>query len=428
MEHSMKYGLENAQMIDASHVFLDQSNPRHEPYEDQDEVIAYLCREEQVLPLAKDIAKIGLNPLELFALVPEGEGSYISAEGNRRLCAIKLLNDPDLAPADQRNEFKKAAASWEVVEKLFAVVFADREEVRVWLDRIHAGADDGRGRRQWKADQKARNSVYSKNEFALAVLDLGESMGFISPEDRKGRLSTVQRYLGNPLMRDVLGLDAKDTDRPTTTLNDDDFSKVLKEFMESVATKGITTRDNRDEITAYSHRLRALEGLSAIPVARHEVKPKEADKTTTKPAKPTKPLKPTKIPPSDALQIALKDMPSYKLEQLYFSLCSLSLATHTPLIAIGAWSFLETLTAICGRKSGTDFLSYLSIQTLQNLGLGGKTDTSSLRQAVERISELGNSTKHNKTASAFNGDQLANDFQTMEKMLIALAKDGKGKT
>ena len=198
--------------------------------------------------------------------------------------------------------------------------------------------------------------------------------------------------------------------------------------MESVATKGITTRDNRDEITAYSHRLRALDGLSAVPVARHEIKPKEVEKTATKPAKPTKPLKPTKIPPSDALQIALKDMPSYKLEQLYFSLCSLSLATHTPLIAIGAWSFLETLTAICGRKSGTDFLSYLSIQTLQTLGLGGKTDTSSLRQAVERISELGNSTKHNKTASAFNGDQLANDFQTMEKMLIALAKDGKGKT
>jgi hypothetical protein len=220
----MKYGLQNAQMIDASRVFLDQSNPRHEPFENQNDVIEYLCGKEQILPLARDIARIGLNPLELFALVPEGEGSYISAEGNRRLCAIKLLNDPDLAPAGLRNEFKKAAIGWQTVEKLFAIVFVNKDEVKEWLDRIHAGSDDGRGRREWNADQKARNSGYSKNNFALAVLDLREKMGFISPEDRSGRLSTVQRYLANPLMRDVLGLDERNTDCLTTTLNDSDFS------------------------------------------------------------------------------------------------------------------------------------------------------------------------------------------------------------
>ncbi len=202
----MNYGLEHSKMINVDRVFLDQNNPRHEPCNDQDEVIDYLCREEQVLPIAKDIAKIGLNPLELFALLPENEDTFFAAEGNRRLCAIKLLNDPDLAPANLRNEFRKAAEYWAPIPQIFAVIFDGRDDVKTWLDRIHAGTADGRGRRQWKADQKARNSGYSKNDLALALLDLGQEKGFIAESERKGRLSTVQRYISNPLMRDALGL------------------------------------------------------------------------------------------------------------------------------------------------------------------------------------------------------------------------------
>lgn len=67
-------------MVDVSRVFLDQDNPRHEPFEDQDEVISYLCEFELVLPIAKDIAKNGLNPLELFALLPDGKDTYFAAE------------------------------------------------------------------------------------------------------------------------------------------------------------------------------------------------------------------------------------------------------------------------------------------------------------------------------------------------------------
>lgn len=422
-----KYGITNAIMVPTDRIFLDQANPRHEPFDSQDDVIEYLCREEQVLTLAKDIARIGLNPLELCALIPDGPDSYYAAEGNRRLCAIKLLNDPDLAPADQRNEFKKASESWDPIPELFSVVFKDRDEVRLWLDRIHAGSDEGRGRKQWRADQKARNSGYSKNDLALSVLDAAEERGFISPKDRKGRLSTVQRYLGNPLMRDALGLDGKGGSGPTTDLSETDFEIVFREFMQDVADKEITTRDNSDKIIQYSHRLRSMDGVTGERGVRREILAIEANQSP-KQKKVSKPLKPTKIGPNDALQSALKDIPSYKLEQLYYSLCTLSLSSHTPLLTIGAWSFLETLTAICGRQVTTDFPAFLSSNKLQALGLGTKADTQAIRQAVKRISDLGNSTKHNKTASAFNGEQLANDFDTMAPMLVALAKDAKGKT
>jgi hypothetical protein len=125
----MKYGVDSASMIDVSRVFLDEENPRHDPFDDQDEVISYLCSSELVLPIAQDIAKNGLNPLELFALVPEGKDTFFAAEGNRRLCAIKLLNDPDLAPANLRKDFKKAAKDWEEISQIFAVIFPERDDV-----------------------------------------------------------------------------------------------------------------------------------------------------------------------------------------------------------------------------------------------------------------------------------------------------------
>ena len=187
----MEYGISSAQMIDVDRVFLDQDNPRHERYVDQEAAIEYLCNDEKILQLARDIVKYGLNPVELFALIPDGDNTYLAAEGNRRLCAIKLLNDPDLAPPGIRKEIERAADDWQPIKQLFAIVFANRDEVRLWLDRIHAGFNDGRGRRQWNAEQKTRNSGYSKNDRAQAILDIAQHRGYISEEERKGRLSTV---------------------------------------------------------------------------------------------------------------------------------------------------------------------------------------------------------------------------------------------
>ena len=86
------------------------------------------------------------------------------------------------------------------------------------------------------------------------------------------------------------------------------------------------------------------------------------------------------------------------------------------------WVFLETLTALVGRNRSVAFSRFLNIQQLEDLGLGGGRETKALREAVQRLSENGNTTKHDQTAAAFNAEMLANDVVTMEAMLIALAK------
>jgi hypothetical protein len=422
------YGPDATEMVDFDKVSLDLENPRHEPYGDEEEAIEYLCENEDVLALARDIVSYGLNPLELFGLLKDESGGYFVAEGNRRFCALMLLNDPELTPARFKKDFEKLAAKWTDIDQVFGVVFEDREEVKLWLDRIHAGYNEGRGRRGWNAEQKARNSGYSKNDLAQIILDLGQEKGFIDAEERVGRLSTVQRYIVNPIFRDALGLDATDLSNVRTTMPIDEFDIAFEKFLRDVAEKRITTRADREAIIKYANQLRTLDGVTGARGEKTSIsQPEDTDDTEDDAKdKPKKPKAPSRLPYNQDLMDALEAIPSYKLSKVYYSLCSIGLKTHAPLLYVGAWTFLETLTAICGRNSATDFHSFLSGQRLEELGVGKKAEVKSEREAIKRVSELGNSTKHNKTSAAFNGEMLANDMQLLERTLIALARSAKG--
>ena len=401
--------------IDVSRLFLDDANPRHKPFQTQAEVIAYLCQSEKVLPLARDIAANGLNPLELFAVVACGDNAFFAAEGNRRLCALKLLNDPQLAPSSLRKEFAALGQAGPAVLSIPAIVFSNREAVDLWLNRIHAGSGDGRGRRPWTAEQKARHSGYGKNVRAQMLLDVGEGYGLINKTERSGRISTVQRYVQNPAFRGALGLDVRDAGNPTTTLAEPDFKNRLATFLKDLVSKQITTRDNVPDIRLYAAQLQSGTPLTTVQVEPRPIDPSSAVRPADGIKKPRAPRLPRKIASSEAMEEALAAIPSYKLQKLYFSVCSIALSAHTPLLTVGAWTLLESLTALHGRKSSTDFYGYLSPVRLTELGLGDGKALKGLRAAIKRISDLGNITKHEATAASFNGETLANDMEPCAK-------------
>lgn len=418
----MSNGIANATMVSVDRIFLDLVNPRHEPFDDQSQAIEYLCREERVFELARDIAENGLNPLELFALLKESKNSYIVAEGNRRMCAIMLLRDPELAPAKVRSKFQTLSENWTPIDKLFSVVLETRDEVTLWLDRIHAGFNEGKGRRSWNSIQKTRNNGTSKNTLALSLLELGVKKGFITEQETKGRLTTVENFSANPLVKDALGITKSDPIKISTTLPPEDFNLVFGKLMKDVAKKTITTRRQRGKVgyEKYANELRRIEGLSGDRVESHSVeRAKQSGRSKKTPIKPTRR---TKIVPVDEISIALADIPNFKLEKLYYSLVSLSTTDHTPLLSVGVWSFFETLTAADGR-SGTDFFAYLSKSKLRSLGFVSNQKV--LSEVVKRFAEFGNTTKHHAKSAAFNGEQLINDFETAKELIIELAKNAK---
>jgi pyruvate-formate lyase len=84
------------------------------------------------------------------------------------------------------------------------------------------------------------------------------------------------------------------------------------------------------------------------------------------------------------------------------------------------------LTAQCGRNSTVAFHDFLSKQKLNSMGFPDRESVNSIRQALQRISIYGNTTKHHDKSANFNGEQLANDMDTLKEVICKLAEEAKG--
>lgn len=84
--------------IPVGQLMLDTKNPRHGELESQRAAIESLIasQRQKLVVLANDVLKNGLSPIERL-MVLKGKNGYTVVEGNRRLTAIKLLNNPALA-------------------------------------------------------------------------------------------------------------------------------------------------------------------------------------------------------------------------------------------------------------------------------------------------------------------------------------------
>lgn len=413
-------------------IFLLHSNPRHEPFETEAEAIKYLCDNEDVYALARDIVNLGTNPLEQCGIIPADKkktgGSYFVAEGNRRICALKLLNDPDLAPAKLRNGFSRLGEKWSPIKYVRAVLFDDLDAIRPWLDRIHNGPQGGIGRKPWNADQKSRFDGSNKNRSSQALLDYAEKEKMISAEDRKGKLTTVQRFVSNDVFREAMGFDQSNPDDVGRSRPKPEFDAVLTRFMRDlVGKKKVTSRMNKDDIIKYARPLNSLPGVTTTRVEPESL---STDAPTGKPKKtrkkkPKKPEKAGHVHYEEDIFQALRAYGNDKLESLYHSICDVKLDPHTPLVSIGAWAFFETLTACAGRTDQTPFPSYLSKNRLAGYGITGKT--TSLKEALDRIGGYGNTNKHHPVSATFNGDQLNNDFIALKEVILKCIEEAAQK-
>lgn len=420
--------------VPVGRIFLALENPRHEPYATEAHAIEYLCEHENVYALARDISKNGLNPLERFALIPvKGKGkattspAYTAAEGNRRLCAIKLMTDPDLAPARLRKSFEKLSEKWTPIKTVPAAVFSDMEEVRLWLYRVHNGAQGGVGRRDWNADQKQRFSGGTKNKAALALLDYAEAEKIISAADRRGKLTTAQRFLGNEIFRDILGIDASNPEEILRTRPKSEFDILVRRFIKDlVEGVHVNSRMNRQAIIDYARPLNAIAGVTATRIEPEalDAEPPKGKKPRAKP-RPKHPERAKYVAYEEEISTALTALGNDKLRGLYYSMCNVELEHHTLLVAVGTWSFFETLSALAGRNDSTSMDAWLSKSKIQSYGIAG--DTVTLQSVMKRIREYGNTTKHHPVAGLFNGDQLNNDVQTMKPVILKAIAEAAGK-
>jgi hypothetical protein len=213
------------ELILLSNLKLDTSNPRHPEFESQREILEWMTSGngrigQKLIALAKDIARFGLNPADRVMVVADSkeEGQFTVLEGNRRLTALKLLNNPEMAPTKQwQNRFARLRSPhYSPIKKIPCIVFGDAEAAFHFIELRHLGESGGAGIVPWQAEQKARHDQRlhsrSRHHKALAVLDFVRSSEGINREVKElaGEgfpITTLDRILSEEEFRDFLGLD-----------------------------------------------------------------------------------------------------------------------------------------------------------------------------------------------------------------------------
>ena len=124
---------------------LDLENPRHEPVITEEAVVEWMLdndRQVKIFYLMKDMAENGwCVQNNLLIVIKNQAGRYVATDGNRRLCALKLLQNSELAKLKFRARIKKIAATVSpgtFPTELRCMLEPSREACADSLYRIHA--------------------------------------------------------------------------------------------------------------------------------------------------------------------------------------------------------------------------------------------------------------------------------------------------
>ncbi len=286
------------QEIELDKLLLDVRNPRHDILKKQSETLAeiMLDQKSKLLKLAKDIVDFGINPSDLTIVIPgkDDSGRFIVLEGNRRLAAIQLLCDPTMAAlgydTKSINAFKIHSERYKKapVDRLRCVVFSQRDDANHWIELRHTGENEGRGVVSWGAKEKARfNELLGKPSSALQVLEFVRKNANLTKEEKeslkKPNLSSIQRLVGDPDVRESLGIDITDG-YVTTNLPPEEIINGLTKLVMDIATQRKSVDDIRhkadraDYISEFTEE--CLPGTNATPVETWNIQ------SQTSPVKP----------------------------------------------------------------------------------------------------------------------------------------------
>ena len=135
--------------IGLANLHLWQKNPRL-LYDQSDEMacITHFVKDQRFIILLEDIAKngLGLNPIVVIKI----DESYVVADGNRRVAALKLLQNPSLCPAGLdgvRNKIKICSQknSSNIVSEVECFYAEDSTVAMRHLESTHIGEQGGKG-------------------------------------------------------------------------------------------------------------------------------------------------------------------------------------------------------------------------------------------------------------------------------------------
>src|SRR3972149_2459118 len=155
------------QPLSLADLLIDEENPRiSQPNAGQHRALQALAEHlgTKLVTLAADIVENGLDPSNMAIVMPVAGRPvrHVALEGNRRLAALRALENPDsVADALKSHplkELRRLSRQYQqnVVESIDCVVVNNREEARHWIELRHTGQNAGAGIVPWGSDEAAR--------------------------------------------------------------------------------------------------------------------------------------------------------------------------------------------------------------------------------------------------------------------------------
>lgn len=300
-------------LVPFNKLHFDPVNPRGDPEPDEDKIRKLFGSQSETLILATHMAENGQNPSDRLIIIehPRLPGHFVIREGNRRLCAMQLLRDPDRASTEAlRKAFQNLANTGKSIpDEVPAVLFHEKQKARVWMSVKHEGPQGGLGTLPWGSKEKTRfnregetgiTRPKNPNRQADALLTYAVNEGLITPEERNLiALTTITRYLPN--IRTALAL--LNSEDCTTNAIRTEFNLALQHFLKDAQDTGISgikakvnSRSSSAQRDEYVETFRR-EGHSPVnrdhpsydpsqtPPIKPEEKGKEVSKSATHPGK-----------------------------------------------------------------------------------------------------------------------------------------------
>ncbi len=221
----------------------------------------------KIVNLVEDIDENGLSDAERFIVIKaKGQPhSYITLDGNRRLVALKLLQNPALAEGNTSISSKlmgrlRAAShkfKADPINRVEIVVYADRASAAPWLERRHSIDMKGVGQERWDSVEIRRflsrmddEGKAVKESPELQVMDFVINHGNLTPAEheqiRKRRFITnLRRIIIDAHVRESIGY----TIESNVIFTDLPDSEIIKPFKRMVLDLTLPDKDERIDVT-----------------------------------------------------------------------------------------------------------------------------------------------------------------------------------
>jgi hypothetical protein len=262
------------ELIPLAKLRLNKENDRHGPLPSEHECIQWLLthHREHMLNLAQNIAEHGLSPIDSILVLPAGDdapSSYNVWEGNRRVAALKLLDDSNRChDATLRRKFTKIKghARVPITDSVECTVAPSAEEADRLIELRHQGPQDGVGTVAWDARQKERHQqrLGKHGRYAFSNQVMEAVIDKIDPElkdkiQEKGfSISTLDRILKNTHAREFLGLSTEGGE-PRRLIEEKEtlkgLTKILRDVADGMPVKKVYANDQiRDYLTTFDRK------------------------------------------------------------------------------------------------------------------------------------------------------------------------------